>query len=128
MTGWPKYEAYRAPERLQDIALILGLPASTAREGVESLACAVERLRNTVGIEPSFQDLGIDERTILDALPQQALNAYEDQCAPANRACRCSTSCRRPWRWRGVRRRCRRSARRCARSPLATARSGEARR
>lgn len=51
---------------------------------MESLACAVERLRDAVGIEPSFQALGIDERTFLDALPQQALNAYEDQCAPAN--------------------------------------------
>lgn len=28
--------------------------------------------------------LGINEHTYLDALPQQALNAYEDQCAPAN--------------------------------------------
>ncbi|MFF5439257.1 bifunctional acetaldehyde-CoA/alcohol dehydrogenase [Streptomyces achromogenes] len=84
LTGWPKYEHYRAPERFQDIARTLGLPASTAREGVESLARAVERLRDSVGIEPSFQALGIDERTFLDALPQQALNAFEDQCAPAN--------------------------------------------
>lgn len=51
---------------------------------MESLARAVERLRGAVGIEPTFQALGIEERTFLDALPQQALNAYEDQCAPAN--------------------------------------------
>ncbi|WP_230193595.1 bifunctional acetaldehyde-CoA/alcohol dehydrogenase [Streptomyces sp. NBC_00080] len=84
LTGWPKYESYRAPERFQDIARTLGLPAGTPAEGVESLARAVERLRDAVGIEPSFQSLGIDERTFLDALPQQAMNAYEDQCAPAN--------------------------------------------
>ncbi|MFF4560311.1 bifunctional acetaldehyde-CoA/alcohol dehydrogenase [Streptomyces sp. NPDC001435] len=84
LTGWPKYESYRAPERFQDIARTLGLPAGTPQEGVESLAAAVERLRDAVGIEPSFQALGIDERAFLDALPQQALNAYEDQCAPAN--------------------------------------------
>ncbi|MFC4463547.1 bifunctional acetaldehyde-CoA/alcohol dehydrogenase [Streptomyces xiangluensis] len=84
LTGWPKYENYRAPERFQDIARTLGLPASTPAEGVESLATAVERLRATVGIEPSFQALGVDERAFLDALPQQAMNAYEDQCAPAN--------------------------------------------
>lgn len=84
LTGWPKYENYRAPERFQDIARALGLPAATPAEGVESLASAVERLRATVGIEPSFHALGIDERAFLDALPQQALNAYEDQCAPAN--------------------------------------------
>ncbi|GGK95761.1 bifunctional acetaldehyde-CoA/alcohol dehydrogenase [Streptomyces flaveus] len=84
LTGWPKYENYRAPERFQDIARTLGLPATTPAEGVESLATAVERLRTAVGIEPSFQALGIDERAFLDALPRQAMNAYEDQCAPAN--------------------------------------------
>ncbi|MFD9903612.1 bifunctional acetaldehyde-CoA/alcohol dehydrogenase [Streptomyces sp. NPDC059063] len=84
LTGWPKYEDYRAPERFQDIARTLGLPAATPQEGVESLARAVERLRDAVGIEPSFQALGVDEHAFLDALPQQALNAYEDQCAPAN--------------------------------------------
>ncbi|WGP13195.1 bifunctional acetaldehyde-CoA/alcohol dehydrogenase [Streptomyces sp. SH5] len=84
LTGWPKYEDYRAPERFQDIARALGLPATTPAEGVESLAAAVEHLRDAVGIEPTFKALGIDERTFLDALPQQAVNAYEDQCAPAN--------------------------------------------
>ncbi|MFH9861157.1 bifunctional acetaldehyde-CoA/alcohol dehydrogenase [Streptomyces sp. NPDC017202] len=84
LTGWPKYENYRAPERFQDIARALGLPAATPAEGVESLAVAVERLRGTVGIEPTFQALGVDEKAFTEALPQQALNAYEDQCAPAN--------------------------------------------
>ncbi|CAM5340361.1 Aldehyde-alcohol dehydrogenase [Streptomyces chartreusis] len=84
LTGWPKYEHYRAPERFQDIARTLGLPAGTPAQGVEALAVAVERLRDAVGIEPSFQALGVDERIFLDALPRQALAAYEDQCAPAN--------------------------------------------
>ncbi|MEU9580399.1 bifunctional acetaldehyde-CoA/alcohol dehydrogenase [Streptomyces chilikensis] len=84
LTGWPKYENYRAPERFQDIARTLGLPASTPAEGVESLAAAVERLRDAVGIEPAFRSLGVDEEAFLEALPQQALNAFEDQCAPAN--------------------------------------------
>lgn len=44
----------------------------------------MERLRDALSIEPTFQALGVDERSFLGALPQQALNAYEDQCAPAN--------------------------------------------
>lgn len=84
LTGWPKYESYRAPGRFQDIARTLGLPAATPQEGVASFARAVERLRDAVGIEASFQAVGVDERDFLAALPQQALNAYEDQCAPAN--------------------------------------------
>ncbi|WP_432971512.1 bifunctional acetaldehyde-CoA/alcohol dehydrogenase [Dactylosporangium sp. CA-233914] len=84
LNSWPKYERYVAPERFADIARMLGLPAATPEEGVESYARAVERLRDEVGIEPSFQAVGVDERTFLDALPQQAMNAYLDQCAPAN--------------------------------------------
>ncbi|EMF01500.1 bifunctional acetaldehyde-CoA/alcohol dehydrogenase [Streptomyces mobaraensis NBRC 13819 = DSM 40847] len=84
LTGWPKYETYRAPERFQELARALGLPAATPEEGVASYAAAVERLREAVGIEPSFRALGIDEGVFLDALPRQALNAFEDQCAPAN--------------------------------------------
>ncbi|GAA0517551.1 aldehyde-alcohol dehydrogenase [Paractinoplanes deccanensis] len=84
LSGWPKYESYRAPERFADIARMLGLPAATPAEAVESLAAAVEALRDAVGIEPSFAKLGVDESDFLAALPRQALNAYEDQCAPAN--------------------------------------------
>ncbi|GGT07332.1 hypothetical protein GCM10010271_07250 [Streptomyces kurssanovii] len=82
--GKQPHPSYRAPERFQDIARALGLPASTATEGVASYAAAVERLRDAVGIEPSFRALGIDEAVFIGALPRQALNAYEDQCAPAN--------------------------------------------
>ncbi|MFD0318866.1 bifunctional acetaldehyde-CoA/alcohol dehydrogenase [Streptomyces flavalbus] len=84
LTGWPKYENYRAPERFQEIAVALGLPAATPQEGVESLASAVERLRDAVGIEPSFGAVGVNKKAFMAALPQQAMNAYEDQCAPAN--------------------------------------------
>ncbi|GAA1256674.1 bifunctional acetaldehyde-CoA/alcohol dehydrogenase [Sphaerisporangium rubeum] len=78
-TGWPKYEHYRAPERFAEIAKALGIDG-----GAEELAAAVERLRDAAGIEPSFQALGVDEQDFLARLPEQARNAYEDQCAPAN--------------------------------------------
>ncbi|MFY1625325.1 bifunctional acetaldehyde-CoA/alcohol dehydrogenase [Micromonospora sp. WMMD735] len=84
LSGWPRYESYRAPERFAEIAAQLGLPAGTPAEGVASLAEAVERLRDAVGIEPSFAAIGVDRAAFEAALPQQALNAYEDQCAPAN--------------------------------------------
>ncbi|MBD0688238.1 bifunctional acetaldehyde-CoA/alcohol dehydrogenase [Streptomyces sp. CBMA123] len=84
VTGWPKYQSYTAPERYQAIARMLGLPAATPEQGVESLAAAVEELRDKVGIPRSFKAAGVDEAAFLAALPQQAMNAYEDQCAPAN--------------------------------------------
>ncbi|MBC9715319.1 bifunctional acetaldehyde-CoA/alcohol dehydrogenase [Streptomyces sp. TRM66268-LWL] len=83
-TPWPKAEVYRAPERLQEIAKMLGLKARTPQEGVESYAAAVEELRTRCGIPSSFQEEGVDEAAFIAALPQQAMNAYADQCAPAN--------------------------------------------
>lgn len=84
LTSWPKYEHYIAPERLQEIAQMLGLPASTPEEGVESYALAVEALRSKVGIPSSFQAQGVDEQAFVGRLDELAMGAYEDQCAPAN--------------------------------------------
>ncbi|RKE19189.1 bifunctional acetaldehyde-CoA/alcohol dehydrogenase [Streptomyces sp. TLI_171] len=84
VTSWPKYRSYVAPERYQQIARLLGLPAESPEQGVESLAAAVEELREKVGIPRSFKEAGVDEAAFLAALPQQAMLAYEDQCAPAN--------------------------------------------
>ncbi|WP_264029833.1 bifunctional acetaldehyde-CoA/alcohol dehydrogenase [Cellulosimicrobium sp. SH8] len=84
LTSWPKYERYVAPERFQEIAKHLGLPASTPEEGVESYAKAVEELRAKVGIEPTFAAQGVDETAFLSRLDDLALRSFEDQCAPAN--------------------------------------------
>ncbi|MFC8126637.1 bifunctional acetaldehyde-CoA/alcohol dehydrogenase [Streptomyces sp. NPDC057302] len=83
-TPWPKAEVYRAPERFQEIARMLGLPADSPEQGVESYAAAVEELRAKCGIPASFAEEGVDEAAFIEALPEQAMNAYADQCAPAN--------------------------------------------
>ncbi|MFJ3882069.1 bifunctional acetaldehyde-CoA/alcohol dehydrogenase [Streptomyces sp. NPDC090077] len=83
-TPWPKAEVYRAPERYQEIAKALGLPAATPAEGVESYARAVEELRAACGIPASFAEEGVAEDAFVEALPVQVMNAYADQCAPAN--------------------------------------------
>ena len=84
LTSWPKYEYYVAPERFQQIAKHLGLPASTPEEGVESYAAAVEKLRDAVGIPASFQAQGVSEQAFIGKLDDLAMRSYEDQCAPAN--------------------------------------------
>jgi acetaldehyde dehydrogenase / alcohol dehydrogenase len=84
LTSWPKYEHYVAPQRYQEIAQHLGLPAATPEEGVESYARAVEELRDRCGMARSFQAQGIAEEAFIGALDDLAMGAYEDQCAPAN--------------------------------------------
>lgn len=84
LTSWPKYEKYVAPQRYQDIAKMLGLPAATPEEGVESYARAVEDLRATLNMEYSFRAQGIEEHDFVANLDEMAFRASDDQSAPAN--------------------------------------------
>ncbi len=81
---WPKYNYYKADEKYQEIAKLLGLPASTPAEAVESYAKACAELGAEVGIKMNFADQNIDEATWKAAERKIALLAYEDQCSPAN--------------------------------------------
>ena len=81
---WPKYNYYRADEKYQDIARLLGLPAATPEEGVQSLAQAVYDLGERVGIKMNFRDQGIKEQDYMQKTEEIAYLAYEDQCTPAN--------------------------------------------
>ncbi|MGT2926717.1 bifunctional acetaldehyde-CoA/alcohol dehydrogenase [Streptococcus cuniculipharyngis] len=81
---WPKYNYYKADEKYQDIAKMLGLPASTPEEGVASYAKAVYELGERIGIKMCFKDQGIDEKEFMAKAEEIAYLAYEDQCTPAN--------------------------------------------
>ncbi|MDO4643741.1 MAG: bifunctional acetaldehyde-CoA/alcohol dehydrogenase [Cardiobacteriaceae bacterium] len=81
---WPKYNYYRADERYQEIARVLGLPAATPEEGVISYAQAVYDLGERVGIKMNFRDQGVDEKEYMSKTEEIAYLAYEDQCTPAN--------------------------------------------
>lgn len=81
---WPKYETYVADKKYQDIAKLLGLPASTPEEGVNSYAKAVTELAESLGIEMNLKSLGVDEKAFKEELNTLAMNAYEDQCSPVN--------------------------------------------
>ena len=84
LSTWPKYNYYKADERYAEIARILGLPASTVEEGVESYAKAVGELGMKVGIKMNFESQGIDRETWMAATEKLSYLAYEDQCSPAN--------------------------------------------
>ena len=81
---WPKYEHYQADERFQDIARMLGLKADTPEQAVDSYAQAVFELGKRVGTPMCFRDHGVDYEAFKAALPTLAMDAYEEQCTPAN--------------------------------------------
>ncbi|MDE6195952.1 MAG: bifunctional acetaldehyde-CoA/alcohol dehydrogenase, partial [Erysipelotrichaceae bacterium] len=81
---WPKYNYYKADEKYQEIAKLLGLPAATPQQGVESFAKACAELGAAVGIQMNFKSQGIEEEAWKEKMHEIAMLAYEDQCSPAN--------------------------------------------
>lgn len=84
LSTWPKYNYYRADERYCELARMLGLPASTIEEGVESYAKACGELARSVGIKMNFKSQGLNEEEYMASLDKLSFLAYEDQCSPAN--------------------------------------------
>lgn len=84
LSTWPKYNYYKAAERYAELARLLGLPAKTTEEGVESYARACGELAKKVGIAMNFKSQGLDEKEYMAAVEKLSYLAYEDQCSPAN--------------------------------------------
>ena len=84
LSVWPKYNTWKADERYQEIAKLLGLKADTPEEGVSSLSDAVTNLMKEIGLDPNFASCGIGEEEWNTSLEKIAVRAYEDQCSPAN--------------------------------------------
>lgn len=82
--SFPKYSHFVADERYAEIARILGLPARTTEEGVNSLINAIRKLNKTLGIEESFQEIGFDAKDFEAHVDYLADRAFEDQCTTAN--------------------------------------------
>ncbi len=84
LSTWPKYNYYQADEKYAELSRLLGFPASTVEEGVESFAKACGELAKSVGIKMNFKSQGLDEQEYLANVEKLAFLAYEDQCSPAN--------------------------------------------
>lgn len=83
-TAFPKYESFIADERYAEIARMLGLPASTTEEGVESLIQAIVKLAKELDIPMSIESCGIIKKEFEAKVEQLSERAFEDQCTTAN--------------------------------------------
>ncbi|SDY91265.1 acetaldehyde dehydrogenase / alcohol dehydrogenase [Evansella caseinilytica] len=83
-TAFPKYGHFKADERYAEIAKMLGLPAKTTEEGVESLAQAIIKLAKRLDIPMSIADCGIAKKDFDAKVDMLADRAFEDQCTTAN--------------------------------------------
>ncbi|MCL7748274.1 bifunctional acetaldehyde-CoA/alcohol dehydrogenase [Halalkalibacter alkaliphilus] len=82
--AFPKYEHFVADKRYAEIARILGLPAATTEEGVESLVQAIIKLAKEMDIPMSIKENGVNEKEFESKVDYLAERAFEDQCTTAN--------------------------------------------
>ncbi|HFK1787715.1 TPA: bifunctional acetaldehyde-CoA/alcohol dehydrogenase [Bacillus pacificus] len=81
---FPKYEHFVADERYAHIARMLGLPASSTAEGVESLVKAIIELGTSLNINMSIAGQGVAKDQFEEIVGLLAERAFEDQCTTAN--------------------------------------------
>ncbi|MGG3999321.1 bifunctional acetaldehyde-CoA/alcohol dehydrogenase [Anoxybacillus kestanbolensis] len=83
-TAFPKYEHFVADQRYAQIARLLGLPAKTTEEGVESLVQAIIKLAKELDMPLSIAATGVKKEEFESKVEQLAELAFEDQCTTAN--------------------------------------------
>jgi acetaldehyde dehydrogenase/alcohol dehydrogenase len=82
--AFPKYEHFIADKRYAEIARILGLPARTTEEGVESLVQAIIKLAKELDMPLSIAETGVSKEEFESKVEELAELAFEDQCTTAN--------------------------------------------
>ncbi|QPA30909.1 bifunctional acetaldehyde-CoA/alcohol dehydrogenase [Thermaerobacillus caldiproteolyticus] len=82
--AFPKYEYFVADQRYAEIARMLGLPARTTEEGVESLVQAIIKLARELEIPMSIEACGVSKQEFESKVEKLAELAFEDQCTTAN--------------------------------------------
>lgn len=83
-TAFPKYAHFIADQRYAEIARILGLPARTTEEGVESLVQAIIKLAKELEIPMSIEANHVEKSVFDSKVDYLAERAFEDQCTTAN--------------------------------------------
>ncbi|MDP4105812.1 MAG: bifunctional acetaldehyde-CoA/alcohol dehydrogenase [Bacillota bacterium] len=83
-TAFPKYKQFIADIRYAEIARMLGLPARTTEEGVESLVQAIINLAKELNIPMSLESNGVEKSVFESTVDNLAERAFEDQCTTAN--------------------------------------------
>lgn len=82
--AFPRYKSFVADKKYAEIAKALGLKANTVDEGVKSLVEAIRSLMKELNMPMTIQECGVAEDAYLSAIERLALDAFDDQCTPAN--------------------------------------------
>ena len=81
---YPKYEHFIADQRYAEIAKLLGLPAETTAEGVNSLIEAIIKLTKEIELPMSIEEMGVSKSEFDRKVNKLAEHAFDDQDTIAN--------------------------------------------
>lgn len=84
LASFPKYGKFVADKRYAEIARMLGLPASTVQEGVNSLIKAIRDLMTALNMPHTIAQCGVSREEFEAKVNELAEKAFEDQCTTAN--------------------------------------------
>ncbi|TCL63794.1 acetaldehyde dehydrogenase /alcohol dehydrogenase AdhE [Hydrogenispora ethanolica] len=82
--AFPQYEYPQAGERYAEIARLLGLPAGTTEEGVNSLVKAIQELMDQLNIPKTLSQAGVSHEAFERELREMSDIAFNDQCTGTN--------------------------------------------
>ncbi|CEQ31731.1 alcohol dehydrogenase [[Clostridium] sordellii] len=83
-SAFPKYKSFVADKKYAEIAKYVGLKANTTEEGVNNLIDAVNKLLTELNIPKTIAECGVSEKDFMSSVDKLALDAFDDQCTPAN--------------------------------------------
>ena len=81
---FPQYETPQAIERYAKAAEYVGLTGRTNEEKVQALLNKIDELKREINIPMSISECGVSEADFLAAVDELAVEAFDDQCTPAN--------------------------------------------
>src|SRR5690606_5930376 len=77
--SFSNYDHFQADVRYAEIARLVGLPAQSTSEGVQSLIYFVRQLNRSLGIPESFEQAGLSTTAFESKVDYLAERAFEDQ-------------------------------------------------
>ncbi|SCJ31279.1 Aldehyde-alcohol dehydrogenase [uncultured Clostridium sp.] len=83
-SAFPKYKSFVADKKYAEIAKYIGLKANTTEEGVNNLIDAINKLLVELNIPKTIAECGVSEKDFMASVAKLALDAFDDQCTPAN--------------------------------------------
>ena len=86
MGVFPQYRYPNAVQRYAEMSdhLGFGKEAKTNEEKVEKLIEGIIAIKKEIGIPITIKDWGVSEAEFLEAVDEMSVNAFDDQCTPAN--------------------------------------------